>query len=105
MESWDSKISFLNLSLNSAILNGYMVNFGYIIFSRTSCKVDNFWGFFLVSFPKKLILRSANITTLDGEHVLVVTEGEDTIDHSEIIYAVINAVVYVCVLLMKIYPR
>ena len=61
------------------------------------CKVDNFLGCFLFGFPKKLISRSANIMALDCDNVLVVTEGEDTIDHYEIIYAVLNVVVYVCV--------
>ena len=56
-----------------------------------------FWGFFLFSFLKKLISRSANITTLDGDNIFVVTEGEDTIYHSEISYAVLNVVVYVFV--------
>ena len=59
--------------------------------------MDIFWGCFFVSFPKKLIFRSANITALDSDNVLVVAEGEDTIDHSEISYAVLNVVVFVCV--------
>ena len=59
--------------------------------------MDNFWGFFLASFPKQLISRSASITALDGNNVLVVTEGKDIIDHSEISYAVLNSVVYVCI--------
>ena len=41
-------------------------------------------------FPKKSILLSANITTLDGDNVLFVTEGEDTIDHYEIIHSVME---------------
>ena len=67
------------------------------LFLSCACKVGIFWGCFLVSFLKKLILRSANIITLDSDNVLVVTEGEDTIDHSEISYAVLNVVVYVFV--------
>ena len=44
-----------------------------------------FWGCFV------------DITALDGITILVVTEDEDTIDRSEISYAVLNFVVYVCV--------
>ena len=74
-----------------------MVNLRLYLLQWCVCKVDNIWGCFLVSFPKKWISRSANITALDGDNVLVVTEGEDTIGHSEISYAVLNVVVYVCV--------
>ena len=44
-----------------------------------------------------LISRSVNITTIDGDNILSVTGYEDNIDHSEIVYAVLNVVVYVCV--------
>ena len=57
--------------------------------------MDIVLGLFLVSFTKKLILCSANITALNGDNVVVVTEGEDTIDHYEISYAVLNFVVYI----------
>ena len=57
------------------------------------------WIFFGVAslsvYPKKL--PSANITALNGDNVLVVTEGEDTIEHYEISYFVLNLVAYVCV--------
>ena len=94
MESWDSKIPFFNFFVlsNSRWIHGKL--WLYLV-KLCVCKVDKFWGRFLVSFLKKLILRSANIITLDSDNVLVVTEGEDTIDHSEISYAVINVVVYV----------
>ena len=59
--------------------------------------MDTFGGCFLIIFPKKLISRSANITVLDGDNVLVVAEGEDNIDHSGISYAVLNIDIYVCV--------
>ena len=67
------------------------------ILQSCACKVDNFWVSFLVSFPIKSISRSTNITALDGNNVLVVTEGEDTIDHYGISYYVLNVVVCVCV--------
>ena len=47
--------------------------------------MDNFWGCFLVSYPKNSILHSANITAINSDDVLVVTEGEDTIYHSEML--------------------
>ena len=59
--------------------------------------MDNFWGFLLISFLKKLISPSANITALDRDNISVVTEGDDTNEHYEISYAVINVVVFVCV--------
>ena len=62
-----------------------------------TCKTDNYWVSFLLVFQKTLVLRRANITTLDSNRVLVATEGEDTIDQFEISYAVINVVVNVCV--------
>ena len=59
--------------------------------------MDNFQGCFLVSLPIFLISRSIKITTLDGDNVLVVTEGEDNIERSEISYVVLNVVIYVCI--------
>ena len=59
--------------------------------------MDNFCGCFLASFTKELISHSANITALEGNNVLVVTESEDTIDHFEISYAMLNVIVYVFV--------
>ena len=59
--------------------------------------MDNFCGFFLVNFTTKLISHSANITALESNNVLVVTEDEDTIDHSEISYAMLNFIVCVFV--------
>ena len=59
--------------------------------------MDIFWGCFLVSFPIKSTYRSSNITALNRDNILVVAEGDDAIDHSEISYAVLNFVVYVCV--------
>ena len=94
MESWDSKIPFLDFFelSNSQRMYGKL---RLCIFQSCACKVDIFWCCFLVSFLKKSISRSANITTLDGDNIFVVGEGEDTIDHSEISYAVLNVVVYV----------
>ena len=43
-----------------------------------------FWGCFV------------DITALYGINILVVTDDEDTIDHSEISYSMLNFVVYVC---------
>ena len=60
-------------------------------------KVDSFGGCFLVSFPIKPTSHSSNITALNRDNIIVVTEGDDDIDHSEISYAVSNFVVYVCV--------
>ena len=96
MESWDSKIQFLNFFelRDSQQMYGKLQLY---ILQSCACKVDNFLGCFLVSFPKNSILHSANITAINSDDVLVVTEGEDTIDHSEISYAVLNVVVYVCV--------
>ena len=54
-------------------------------------------GLFLVIFPINSISRISNITVLNGDNVLFDTEGEDTIDHYEIIYAGLNVVVYVCI--------
>ena len=96
MESWDFKIPFLNIFELSDSQQMYRKLRLYLLQS-CACKLDNFWGCFLVSLPKKLISRSVNITALDNDNVLVVTEGEDTIDHSEISYAVLNVVDYVCV--------
>ena len=36
--------------------------------------MDNFWDYFFVSFPKKSILRSVNITALDAIMVLLLLE-------------------------------
>ena len=82
MESWDSKIQFLNFFelRDSQQMYGKLQLY---ILQSCACKVDNFLGCFLVSFPKKLISHSANISTLDGDTVLVVAEGGDTIGHSE----------------------
>ena len=59
--------------------------------------MDNLWGLLIVIFLGKLISRSVNITPLDGNTDLDVTEGENTIGHSKIVYAVLTTVLYVCV--------
>ena len=96
MESWDSKIPFLNVFELRESQQMYGIFQVYLLHS-CAFKVDNFWAHFHVSLPKKLISCSAKITAIDGNNVLLVTEGEDTIDHSKISYTVINTVVYVCV--------
>ena len=58
--------------------------------------MGNLGGCFLVSFPEKSIPCSSNITTIDGNKVIVITEGKYTIEHYEISYAGLNDVVYVC---------
>ena len=93
MEYWDSKIPFLSFFELSYYQRMYGKLWLYLLQSCV-CKVDNFMGCFLVSFMKKLTSRSANIILLVGNNVLIVTEGKDTIDHYEIIYAVLNVVVY-----------
>ena len=55
------------------------------------------WVDYLSVFQKNSISRSANITALDCDKVIFVTEGEDTIDHYYISYSVLNVVVHVCV--------
>ena len=62
------------------------------------CKVDIFTvSFFLVSFTQKTISHSINVTTLDVDNVLLVTQDKDTIVQYEISYSVLNFFVYVCV--------
>ena len=58
--------------------------------------MDSFWGCFLVSFPINSKSRSSNITALNRDNILVVAEGDYAVDHYEIMYAVLNFVVYVC---------
>ena len=96
MESWDSKIPFSNFFElgDSQPMYGKLRLY---ILQLCACKMDNFCGCFLVIFTKELISHSANITALEGSNVLVGTEGEDTIDHYEISYAVLNVIVYVFV--------
>ena len=96
MGSLDSKIIFLNLF--------ELINFQHMydklqlyLLQSYRCKVDNVLGCFLVSFLIKLISLSFNVTALDGDDVLVVTEGEDNIYHSEISYAVLKTFVCICV--------
>ena len=74
-----------------------MVNCSYIV---CSCALARWIIFGVVSlsvFPNKSLSRSANITALYCDNVLVVTKGEYNIDHFGISYAVLNFVVYVCV--------
>ena len=83
MESLDSKIpfsDFFGLS-DSQRMYGKLCLY---IFQSCGCKVDNFGVSVLISFLKNSISRSANIAALDSDNVLVVNEGEDIIDHSEI---------------------
>ena len=58
------------------------------------CKVDNIWGFSLVGLSIRLLSCSDNITTIDGDDVVVVTEGEDTIEYYEISFDVLMLLYY-----------
>ena len=95
MQSWDSKIPFPDFFELSDSQQMYGKLWLYLLQS-CACKVDNLWGCIHVSFPKKLISRNANITALDVNNVLVVTEGEDTIDHSEITKPTVSIRTMIC---------
>ena len=96
MESWDYKIPFSNFSElgNSHPMYGKLRLY---LLQLCACTMDNFCGCFLVNFTKKLISRSAKITALESNNVIFVTKDEDTIDHSEISYAMLNVIVCVFV--------
>ena len=73
MEYWYSKIPFLNFFE----LSNYKWMYGKLrlyLLQSCACKVDNFWGYFIISFTENSISRSANITALDNDKVLVVTK-------------------------------
>ena len=75
MKSWDSKFSFLIFFE----IRNYQWVYGKLrlyILKSCACKVDNFWGCSLVSFLKKSILHSANITALNGDNILVATDKD-----------------------------